>query len=129
MEVLPVRYEATLQVDNKPFYANAKAVALLGADTPLSRNTIRIGAEWNMSKNYGGGLLYDVTRPFTDLMSSHPRRYDALPALHRLSAFLEDNTTITAGEWRIEIMAGLRTTEAVTPCRANSISIRVPTSR
>ena len=29
MEVLPVRYEATLQVDNKPFYANAKAVALL----------------------------------------------------------------------------------------------------
>ena len=110
MEVLPVRYEATLQVDNKPFYANAKAVALLGADTPLSRNTIRIGAEWNMSKNYGGGLLYDVTRPFTDLMSSHPRRYDALPALHRLSAFLEDNTTITAGEWRIEIMAGLRTT-------------------
>lgn len=33
MEVLPVRYEATLQVDNKPFYANAKAVALLGADT------------------------------------------------------------------------------------------------
>ena len=43
-------------------------------------------------------------------MSSHPRRYDALPALHRLSAFLEDNTTITAGEWRIEIMAGLRTT-------------------
>ena len=54
-------------VDNKPFYANAKAVALLGADTPLSRNTIRIGAEWNMSKNYGGGLLYDVTRPFTDL--------------------------------------------------------------
>ncbi len=34
MEVLPVRYEATLQVDNKPFYANAKAVALLGADTP-----------------------------------------------------------------------------------------------
>ena len=95
--------------------ANAKAVALLGADTPLSRNTIRIGAEWNMSKNYGGGLLYDVTRPFTDLMSSHPRRYDALPALHRLSAFLEDNTTITAGEWRIEIMAGLRTTAYCRP--------------
>lgn len=110
MEVLPTRYEATLQVDNKPFYANVKAVVLLGADTPLSRNTIRVGAEWNMSKNYGGGLLYDVMRPYFDLMSSHPRRYDALPALHRLSAFVEDNTVITAGAWRIEVMAGVRTT-------------------
>ncbi len=109
-EILPDRYEATLRVDGKPFYANAKGVAQFEAAAGASRHKIRVGAEWNLSKNYGGGLLYDVTRPISDQMRARPRRYDALPALHRLSAFAEDHLFVTAGEWRIEAMAGLRTT-------------------
>lgn len=109
-EILPSRYEATLRVESKPFYAFAKAMALFAANTRSTRSTLRAGAEWSMAKNYGGGLLYDITRPITELMSTRPRRYDALPALHRLSAFVEDNTVIRAGKWRIEAMAGLRAT-------------------
>lgn len=106
--ILPLRYEATLRIDGKPFYAFTKAMALFGFDTPQSRNTLRAGAEWTMSKNYGGGLLYDVTRPISVQMSTRPRRYDALPALHRMSAFVEENTVLTCGAWRAETMVGLR---------------------
>lgn len=109
-QILPNRYEATLRVDGRPFYAFTKASAQLGADTPLSRNTLLVGAEWTMSKNYGAGLVYDVTRPISTLMTTRPRRYDAVPAMHRFSAYAEERTVVSTGRWRFEIMAGLRTT-------------------
>ncbi len=109
-EILPARYEATLRVDGRPFYASAKGTARFGFETEHAQHTLRAGAEWNMSKNYGGGLLYDVARPFSETMSTRPRRYDALPALHRISAFAEDHTEIRTGGWLLDLMAGLRTT-------------------
>lgn len=117
-------------MESKPFYAFAKAMALFAANTRSTRSTLRAGAEWSMAKNYGGGLLYDITRPITELMSTRPRRYDALPALHRLSAFVEDNTVIRAGKWRIEAHGGSArdghgpTSEAAMRFRAKSIWTR-----
>lgn len=112
-EILPSRYEATLQVDGKPFYAFAKTMATFGIDTSNSYNSLRVGVDWSMSKNYGGGLLYDTKRPISNMMSTRPRRYDAIPALHRLSTFIEERTSLTLDRWQVEIMAGLRTTTMV----------------
>lgn len=109
-EILPSRYEATLRTESKPFYAYAKAVGLFARQHGTTRHTLRLGADWSMAKNYGGGLLYDITRPFSEQMGTRPRRYDALPALHRLAAFAEAAGTYRPGRWRIEVMAGLRTT-------------------
>ena len=55
-----------------------------------------------MDKNYGRGLVFDVARPFSPQMDSRPRAYDAIPALHKLSLFLEDATTLALGDFRVE---------------------------
>lgn len=109
-EILPSRYEATLRTESKPFYAYAKAMALFGKQHGKARYTLRLGTDWSMAKNYGGGLLYDITRPFSEQMSTRPRRYDALPALHRLAAFAEATGSLRPGRWRIDAMAGVRAT-------------------
>lgn len=53
--IIPASYDATLLVDGKPFYGYAKAIAIFNADTERSRNTLRVGADWSMDKNYGRG--------------------------------------------------------------------------
>lgn len=106
--IIPASYDATLLVDGKPFYGYAKAVAIFNADTERSRNTLRVGADWSMDKNYGRGLVFDVARPFSPQMDSRPRAYDAIPALHKLSFFLEDATTLALGDFRVEATGGVR---------------------
>ncbi|WP_418659094.1 TonB-dependent receptor plug domain-containing protein [Alistipes communis] len=106
--IIPASYDATLLVDGKPFYGYAKAVATFNADTERSRNTLRVGADWSMDKNYGRGLVFDVARPFSPQMDSRPRAYDAIPALHKLSFFLEDATTLALGDFRVEATGGVR---------------------
>lgn len=106
--IIPASYDATLLVDGKPFYGYAKAVATFNADTERSRNTLRVGADWSMDKNYGRGLVFDVARPFSPQMDSRPRAYDAIPALHKLSLFLEDATTLALGDFRVEATGGVR---------------------
>lgn len=108
--IVPASYDATLLVDGKPFYGYAKAVATFNADTERSRNTLLLGADWAMDKNYGRGLVFDVARPFSPKMSSRPRAYDVIPALHKLSFFIEDATTVTLGDLRVEATGGVRAT-------------------
>ena len=106
--IIPASYDATLLVDGKPFYGYAKAIAIFNADTERSRNTLRVGADWSMDKNYGRGLVFDVARPFSPQMDSRPRAYDAIPALHKLAFFLEDATTLALGDFRVEATGGVR---------------------
>ena len=106
--IIPASYDATLLVDGKPFYGYAKAIAIFNADTERSRNTLRVGADWSMDKNYGRGLVFDVARPFSPQMDSRPRAYDAIPALHKLSFFLEDAATLALGDFRVEATGGVR---------------------
>ena len=107
-DIITAYYDATLLVDGKPFYGYAKAIAIFNADTERSRNTLRVGADWSMDKNYGRGLVFDVARPFSPQMDSRPRAYDAIPALHKLSFFLEDATTLALGDFRVEATGGVR---------------------
>ena len=109
-EILPNKYEATLQVDGKPFYAFSKIMALFALDTPHSSNSLRVGADWSMTKNYGEGLIYDTKRPISNMMTTRPRRYSDIPALHRISMFVEERSSLRLGMWQVETMAGLRTT-------------------
>ena len=77
-----------------------------------------------MDKNYGRGLVFDVARPFSPQMDSRPHAYDAIPALHKLSLFLEDATTLALGDFRVEA------TEACAPMfnlgRRRDLLIRAP---
>ena len=102
--MIPSRYDASLTVDGKPFYAYLRAVSrfrLLGGN-------LMAGAEWTLDKNFGGGTVFDVLRPLNPGMGTRPRPYYDIPAENILAAFLEHNGKVGLGDFRLEWQAGLR---------------------
>lgn len=57
------------------------------------KNDYKVGMEWTLSKNYGNGQVYDLTRPLSASWSTRPRAYKDIPSLSVLSAYAEDNMT------------------------------------
>ncbi len=102
--ILPSRYEATMTVTGRPFYAHAT----VNAAFEKWGNKLDAGAEWNMDKNYGAGSEFDTTRPFSSSTSVRPRPYSVIPATHQLSLYAEDNFTVPAGKFRLEGVLGVR---------------------
>ena len=104
--MIPARYEATLQVDGRPFYAYLQALARVR----LGAHNLKAGAEWTTDKNYGKGSIFDLERPFSASMSARPRAYSDIPADNRFSLFAEENVRVALGAWALEGMAGVRMT-------------------
>lgn len=102
--MLPTRYEATLQVDGRPFYAFLNTVLQFRAGS----HKLKAGAEWNLDKNFGRGSIFDVTRPLSTSMSARPRAYSDIPADVQLALFAEDNIRAPLGSFTLEGMAGVR---------------------
>ncbi len=102
--ILPATYDATLQVDGRPFYAYLHALATFRAGV----HTLKAGAEWTMDKNYGEGAIFDTSRPFSTSMSTRPRAYSDIPAGHQLSIFAEENASVKLGAWQAEWLLGVR---------------------
>ena len=102
--IVPMRYEATLQVDGRPFYAFVSAVARFRKGI----HHIKAGAEWNFDKNFGRGTIFDVMRPFTTSMNSRPRAYYDIPADSQLAFFAEENLRFPLGPFTVEGKAGIR---------------------
>ncbi len=102
--MIPTRYDATLSVDGKPFYAYLRAVSRFRI---LGQN-LMAGAEWTLDKNFGGGSVFDVTRPINPGMGTRPRPYYEIPAESTLAAFLEENGKAGIGAFGLEWQLGLR---------------------
>lgn len=106
---LPARYEATMSVEGIPFNAFVKATSHFAFGSHSFRNNMKTGVEWNMDKNFGRGVIFDVERPFSPDMNVRPRAFNSIPALHRLSVFAEDNIKAVFGQgFMLEAMVGLR---------------------
>ena len=102
--ILPVRYESTLQVKGRPFYAYLKSSVSL----KKGEQKLKAGVQWNMDKNFGEGSVFDTSLPFSISMSSRPRPYYEIPANHQLSAFAEESGKLPLGKYSLEWAAGLR---------------------
>lgn len=106
--VIPTRYEATLRVEGRPFYGYAKATSNFELRSGEAVYDFKAGADWSMSKNYGDGTVFDPEYPFSVTMNVRPRVYSSIPAQHQLAFFLENNSTLPLGRFRLKWMAGLR---------------------
>jgi len=67
-------------------------------------NSYKLGVEWSMAKNYGRGQVYDIERPLSSAWTARPRAYSDIPALHTVSAYVEDDFSYR----RFSLRAGLR---------------------
>ena len=102
-------YIADYVSDGKPLNIFVKIKAEGKAGVGQLLNNYKIGGEWTLSKNYGDGQVYDLTRPLAATWVTRPRAYKDIPALNVLSFYAEDNATLTLGAHRLEAQLGLRT--------------------
>lgn len=108
---LPMLYLATLDVEGDPMTAYVKGVVTMHKTVGKLSSLLRAGTEWNMSKNYGRGNVYDLERPITASVSSRPRAFRDIPAMHQLSAFAESRNLMHCGRHTLEATVGVRETQ------------------
>lgn len=104
-------YVSQYAVDGKPFTAFAKASANFEFNTKAVYNFVKAGIEWNMSKNFGKGPLYDMSHPLSASgWGARPRAYNLIPALHTIGFYVQDQFTAHIGRHTIDVRAGVRAT-------------------
>lgn len=90
----PSEYLSKVWIEGRPLNVLAKVTNSFFLRGEHFRHRVLMGAEWKMDVNKGPGKTYDVNRPpnpASDGNDSRPRAYSDIPALHQLSAFVEDN--------------------------------------
>lgn len=108
---LPMLYLADYDVDGRPFTAQVKASGRFLFEGRILSEALKAGVEWNMSKNFGKGAVYDLTRPLSAGNTTRPRAFSDIPAMHQLSAYIESQTSLRAGGNTLTLTAGLRETQ------------------
>lgn len=108
---LPMVYTAVLDVDGKPFTAVVKAASQFRYDFPATTNILKIGAEYNYSKNFGKGQIYDLMRPIVAGNTTRPRAFSDVPGMNQLSAYVENTSEIHLGNHFVEFQLGVRETQ------------------
>ena len=110
--ILPYTYTAKHRVEGRPFNMFLKLNAKFQVPSARLSNSLMIGADWNMDKNYGNGQIFDITRPLYPGMSGRPRNLANIPARHTLSLYAEESlkTSLLGGN-TLEVVAGIRTVQ------------------
>ena len=119
---LPLLYLADYRVEGRPFTASVKGAGRLRFDGSHLASTLKAGVEWNMSKNYGRGAVYDTSRPLSASNTTRPRAFSDVPAMNLLSAYLESETKLYAGKHTFTLTAGLRETSLLHLDKAYELS-------
>lgn len=105
---LLTEYIADYRSEGRPFNLFLKARAEGRRSIGRLSNSYMAGLEWSLSKNYGAGQSYDLTRPLSAAWTSRPRAYRDIPALHVLSFFIEEQASLPVGNSTLTARAGLR---------------------
>lgn len=108
---LPMLYMSDFDVYGKPFSAFAKLSSRFRYTLGDMSGWLKGGVEWNLSKNFGKGQVYDLTRPLTAGNNSRPRPFDDIPAMQQLSAYVENESEIRLGNHTLHLQLGLRETQ------------------
>ncbi len=101
-------YIADYLSDGRPLNVFVKAKLEGGVNVAGTANNYKVGGEWTLSKNYGRGQVYDITRPLSASWPTRPRAYRDVPALDVLSFYIEDDFTAPVGATTLNVQAGVR---------------------
>lgn len=109
---LPMLYLSDFDVYGQPLtlYAKLSGRFRYSAADHIS-GWLKAGIEWNYSKNFGRGQVYDLERPLTPGNTSRPRPFYDIPSLQQLSAYIESESSITIAKHTMHLQAGLRETQ------------------
>ena len=109
-------YHSHYKLDGKPYnvFMQVKANRFFSL-SDKSYTNLRLGVDYRLDGNSGSGLTYDEDTPpqSTDAQTLRPRSYKDIPALHNLSAFIEDASTLQLGAQFLKLQAGVRVSNLI----------------
>ena len=106
--IYPYTYTANQKVDGQPFSLYAKVNTSLAFPLNGASNELKLGADWQLDKNYGDGQIFNQLNPLYPGLSVRPRKYSAVPASHILSEYAEENFGLSIGKNKLDVQAGAR---------------------
>lgn len=107
---LPTRYYSPFKIENKPLALTNQLNAESIFDDGKTRHKVIYGAEWKLTKNYGEGVMVDMTRPPYPEDSEYvrPTRNKSIPALSVGAAYVEEQLTHSNRLFDLSLNAGAR---------------------
>lgn len=118
-------YIADYKSVGRPVNLFAKLSASGRAGTEWIESRHKAGFEWNYSKNYGEGQVYDLTRPISASWTSRPRKYSDIPGLHVLAWYVQELLTLKGRGGDLDMQIGVRGTSLAGLDRRYSIAGKV----
>ena len=106
--ILPYSYTTKHKVEGKPFNLFLKVNAKVQVPSQRVSNSLMLGVDWNVDKNYGKGQIFNPMLPLYPGMSGRPRDISMIPASHTLSVYAEENLKTSIGGNTLEMVAGIR---------------------
>lgn len=102
------RYVSDYSVDGKPLDVFVKMVNNFQVDFKTVKNEFNAGFDWQMSKNWGKGQLFDIYKPIDPKATFRPRAYRDIPAYMTSALFLESISTVNLGKHNLTLALGAR---------------------
>lgn len=109
--ILPYSYTATAGSEGRPMNVFLKVNGKFQVPSDKLVNTLLIGADWNIDKNFGRGQIFDMLLPLYPGVSARPRDLSTIPANHTISFYAEENVKLPVGDHLIEVNAGVRSNQ------------------
>ena len=109
--LLPWKYMADHEAIGEPLNLYGKLDIRLQIPSQKISNSLLLGTDWSLDKNYGKGQVYDPERPLYPGISTRERPLYQIPANHRLSFFAEENIKWPTTIGTFEFSGGLRATQ------------------
>lgn len=107
---LPATYLCNYKLDGKPLNVFAQLKANRTFLLPRGTVNVKLGVDYNLNANHGGGMMYDPSLPPVqgEGQSVRPRSYRELPSLSTLSVFAEGMTEYHLGSTILTLQPGVR---------------------
>lgn len=109
--ILPYTYYGQHDVDGKPFNLFARVNAKLQVPTDKVANTLLIGADFSLDKNYGEGQKFDPLAPLYTGTSVRPRKLSLTPAMSTLAFYAEERFKLPILRHTFELNGGVRVSQ------------------
>ncbi len=102
------RYISNYTIDGKPLDLFVKMINNFQINYKSVTHEINAGFDWQMSKNWGKGQLFDIYKPIDPKSTFRPRAYRDIPAYMTSALFLESVSSLSTGKHKLTLALGVR---------------------
>lgn len=95
----------TMAVDDRPLNYKVALKANWARQWGKINNKVKLGADWTGDGNFGIGMY---SEDMSNAPSFHEYRFNEVPFMNNIAAYLEDNIMIPIGNTRLNLIAGIR---------------------